>query len=147
MTQAVDNTLEITLSKEIRAPRKKVFEAWLDTEALAEFIRPAEGVTVPKAEVDAREGGSFLILMQVGDQQLSHSGEYKIIDRYETLAFTWNSANAGEGSLVTLTFEELSADTTRILLHHTGLPSQNSRNAHQVGWSKILDALAHFSSS
>ncbi|MEJ2086803.1 MAG: SRPBCC domain-containing protein [Acidobacteriota bacterium] len=147
MTQAVDNTLEITLSKDIRAPRKKVFEAWLDTEALTEFIRPAEGVTIPKAEVDAREGGSFLILMQVGEQQLPHSGEYKIIDRYETLAFTWNSAHAGEGSLVTLTFEELSAGTTRVVLHHVGLPSEDSRNAHQGGWTKILDALAQFSSS
>lgn len=147
MTQAIENSLEIRLSKEIEAPRKKVFDAWLDTEALTDFIRPAEGVTVPKVEVDAREGGSFLILMQVGDEQLPHSGEYKIIDRYSTLAFTWNSGHAGKGSVVTLTFEEIASDRTRVHLHHVGLPSEDSHRAHNGGWSRILDTLAEYSAS
>ena len=147
MTQAIDNSLEISLSRDIEAPRSDVFEAWLDTGALTEFIRPAEGVTIPKAEVDAREGGSFLIVMQVGDEQLPHSGEYRKIDRFDQLVFTWNSAHAGEGSVVTLDFEELAPDRTRLHLHHAGLPSEDSRNAHQGGWTQILESLVSFATS
>lgn len=147
MTQIIENTLEIRLSKEIEAPRNEVFDAWLDTGALTDFIRPAEGITIPKVEVDAREGGKFLILMQVGDEQLPHSGEYKIIDRYDTLAFTWNSGHAGQGSVVTLSFEEIAPDRTRVHLHHVGLPSEDSQRAHHGGWSKILETLAEYSAS
>ena len=147
MMQATENATEITLSKDIQAPRKAVFDAWLDTASLAEFIRPAEGITIPKAEVDPQVGGKFSIIMQMGDQELPHSGEYLKIKRYDELVFTWNSNHAGEGSVVTLGFEELSPDETRLTLHHTGLPSEDSRNAHQGGWSQILEALATFAAS
>ncbi|MBW2463934.1 MAG: SRPBCC domain-containing protein, partial [Deltaproteobacteria bacterium] len=49
---------ELTVTRTIPAPKKAVFEAWLDPNALMKFMCPAEAVTCPKAEVDARVGGA-----------------------------------------------------------------------------------------
>ena len=126
----------------VPASRERVFDAWLDPKALASFIRPAPGVTVPKAEVDAREGGEFLLLMKVGERELPHRGTYQILDRPSRLVFTWVSENAGTNSLVTLDFEEAGEGKTRLTLVHTGLPSEKSKADHEKGWTSILDTQA-----
>src|SRR5690606_2974200 len=101
---------ELTLTRDINAPREQVFEAWLQPEALAHFMTPGPGMTVPKAECDPQVGGTFLIVMKAGEQELPHRGEYKEIARYSRLVFTWLSMPADAGSLVTLTFEEPAAN-------------------------------------
>jgi len=134
-------TFELTVTRTIPAPRKKVFEAWLSPEALTRFMCPGEGMTVPKVEVDPRVGGSFLIVMAAGDQEIPHNGEYKTIQRYERLAFTWLSAHAKPGSVVTIDFREKGPKETELTLHHVGLPNEESRKNHEGGWGAILQKL------
>jgi uncharacterized protein YndB with AHSA1/START domain len=86
----------------VPAPPRMVFEAWLDPEALGRFMCPTPGSRVTRVECDARVGGKFLIVMNVGGQDLPHHGEYLEIARYTRLVFTWLSVYAGEGSRVTL---------------------------------------------
>jgi uncharacterized protein YndB with AHSA1/START domain len=138
------STFELTLTRIIPGPRQEVFEAWLSPEALQRFMCPGEGMTVPKVEVDARIGGAFLIVMAAGDQEIPHNGEYKTIDRYERLAFTWLSPHASAGSLVTIDFKEKGPKETEVTLHHIGLPSEDSRNSHQGGWGAILQKLGAY---
>lgn len=136
------STLDLSITKTIPAPAKDVFEAWLDPKALAAFIRPAPNMEAPKVEVDAREGGTFSIVMKAGDQELPHSGEYKTIDPHRTIAFTWVSSYTIPDSLVTLTFEAVDDKTTKLTLRHEGFPNEESRNNHQGGWGTICDLLA-----
>jgi uncharacterized protein YndB with AHSA1/START domain len=110
--------------------------------ARGRFMCPAEGMTVPKVEVDTRVCGSFLIVMAAGDKEIPHRGEYKTIDRYDRLAFTWLSQHTIPGSLVTIDFREKGPHETEVTLHHVGLPSEESRNGHRDGWSGILRKLA-----
>ena len=138
----MSETYELTVSKVISAERKDVFDAWLSIDALKAFIRPGENMSVPRAEVDARVGGEFLIVMLVGDQEMPHRGEYKVIDRYDTLAFTWISGMTIPDSTVTLTFRELGPNQTEVTLHHIGFPNQESRDNHEGGWIKILETQA-----
>lgn len=133
--------LELSLTKIIPAPRKVVFEAWLDPEALAKFMRPGEGMTVPKAESDARVGGNFLIVMKAGDKEMPHHGEYKVIDKYERLVFTWLSDHSIPGSTVTLSFKELGPSETELTLHHVGFANQESCEQHTGGWAAIVARL------
>jgi uncharacterized protein YndB with AHSA1/START domain len=135
---------ELTLTRTIPAPRKEVFEAWLSPEALERFMCPAEGMTVPKVEVDARVGGSFLIVMAVGGKEIPHRGEYKTIDRYKRLAFTWLSVHTVPGSLVTIDFREKSPNETEVTLHHVGLSSEETRKSHEGGWGAILQKLGAY---
>ena len=136
---------ELTVRRTIPAPRKDIFEAWLSAEALAQFMKPMPNVTIPTAEVDGREGGKFLIVMRVGEKDLPHRGEYKTIQRYDRLSFSWLSEFSVPQSLVTLDFEEIGPRGTEVTLHHVGFANEESRNNHEGGWGKILQSLQeHF---
>jgi uncharacterized protein YndB with AHSA1/START domain len=133
---------DIVISKIIPAPPETVFEAWLDPEALARFMKPAESVTIAKAEIDAREGGEFLIVMVAGDKEMPHRGEYREIKRHERLVFSWLSHMAGAGSLVTITFAESGSGQTELILRHAGLETEAARTGHEGGWTRIIETLA-----
>ncbi len=132
---------DIVLSRTIPAPPETVFNAWLDPEALTRFMKPGEGITIAKAETDPREGGEFLIVMVAGDEEMPHSGVYKEISRHERLVFSWLSSMAGEGSLVTITFDATDSGETDLVLRHTGLETEKARMGHEGGWTRILETL------
>lgn len=138
----MNENLELTTSRIIPAPPKTVFEAWLDPMALAKFIKPMDGMSDCAVEVDAREGGDFLIVMKAGEKDLPHHGTYKTIERYEKLVFTWVSERSIPGSTVTLTFEESGPSETRLTLHHAGFADEGARNSHQGGWDAIIEQLS-----
>ncbi len=140
----MNKTHELTISKTIPASIETVFEAWLNPQALAKFIKPMDGMADCKVEVDAREGGSFLIVMKAGDKELPHRGEYRTIQRFEKLVFTWISDHTGSDSIVTLTFKDCGPQETELTLHHEGLPSEEARNNHEGGWIGILEQLTGF---
>ena len=52
------NSSELTLnvSRKIKAPVESVYNAWLNPEMLAKFMIAGEGMSVPRAEADPREG-------------------------------------------------------------------------------------------
>ncbi|MBZ0266002.1 SRPBCC domain-containing protein [bacterium] len=137
----MSEVFELTLTRNIPAPRVEVFDAWLTVEGLKQFMMPGEGMTVPRAEVDAQVGGKYLIVMKAGEQEIPHRGEYKLIDRYNELKFTWMSEFSVQDSTVTLTFKELSKSETELTLHHVGFPSKESCDNHTQGWNTILGVL------
>lgn len=49
---------EIVLVKVLKHPRHRVFAAWMDAEALAQWYGPA-GLTIENHEADIREGGAW----------------------------------------------------------------------------------------
>ena len=136
-----DSVPKVLVERLVPAPPRMVFEAWLDPEALRRFICPAPGTRVTHAECDPRVGGKFLIVMNVGGQDLPHRGEYLEIERYTRLVFTWLSAHAGEGSRVTLHFAESPGGQTKVSLEHVGLADAEVRARHRDGWSNILAEL------
>ncbi len=137
----IDSVSKVFVEKLVPAPPRKVFEAWLDPKALRRFMCPAAGTHVSRAECDPRVGGKFLIVMNVGGQDLPHRGEYLEIERYTRLVFTWRSAAAGEGSRVTVRFAEIADGQTMVTLEHVGLPDAQLLSHHN-GWSYILAELS-----
>lgn len=137
-----DSAAAVRIERIVPAPPKAVFEAWLDADALRRFMSPEPGAHVTRAESDARVGGKFLIVMNVGGQDLPHHGEYVAIERYTRLVFTWLSHLAGDGSLVTLHFAPSRGGKTKLTLVHTGLADARIREMHHGGWSGIFSTLA-----
>jgi uncharacterized protein YndB with AHSA1/START domain len=119
-----------------------VFDAWLSPAMLQKFMCPGEGMTCPKAEVDARVGGNFLIVMTAGEKEMPHRGEYKTIDKHDTIAFSWISPYSSDDSLVTLSFEDADEGATKLTLHHKGFPNEESRGNHEGGWTNIVQMLS-----
>lgn len=135
------NDLCVSVTKLIHAPVDKTFDAWLDPELLSQFILPMPGMPQPKVEADAREGGSFTIVMNVGDDKIPHTGKYIEITRPNKLVFTWESPFSTDGSTVTLEFTEIGENQTNVELTHIKFPDEESRSNHEGGWGNILDVL------
>lgn len=133
--------LTVSISKNINASIEKVFDAWLDPAMLTQFILPAPGMPQPEVENDAREGGRFTIIMQVGDNKIPHSGTYLAIKRPQHLTFSWESPFSVDGSQVDIKFSAIDKQTTRVDLTHIKFADEESRDNHKGGWSAILDKL------
>ncbi|NOZ52126.1 MAG: SRPBCC domain-containing protein [Gammaproteobacteria bacterium] len=133
--------LSISLNKTINAPIEKVFDAWLDAKTLSKFMTPMPGMPEPKTEADGREGGRFMILMMVDDQEVPHKGEYLEIKRPNKLVFTWESPFSTAGSTVTINFTAVDANRTALDFTHVKFPDEESRNNHEGGWAAILAKL------
>ena len=137
----VEADLKMETSRVINASPETLFDAWLDPSMLAKFMTPGPDMSVPEAKTDAREGGRFLVVMRAGDQDLPHEGTYKVIDRPNRLAFTWESPmSTMEDSTVTIDFAPVDGGT-KLTLSHVRFPSEESRSNHEAGWGRILDTL------
>lgn len=138
------DTYELTLERTIRAPRKKVFEAFTQADVLRQWFGPRT-FSIAAAEVDARVGGRYRITMRARSGE-THTvlGEYKEVRPHERLSFTWaweSSQTPDMGpTLVTLTFEDRGSDTL-LTLRHRGFPTAEARDQHQGGWGSSLNCL------
>ncbi|MBE9560733.1 MAG: SRPBCC domain-containing protein [Proteobacteria bacterium] len=133
--------LTLNVSKTIHAPIEKVFDAWLNPELLAQFILPMPGMPQPKVENEAQQGGSFTIVMQVGDDKIPHTGEYLEISRPDKLVFSWLSPCSTDGSQVTIDFKVVDSSTTDVKLTHIRFIDEETRADHEGGWTNILEML------
>ena len=131
----------ITLSRTYPVAAQAVFDAWIDPAGLAAWFLPGPSMGVA-AEIDARVGGKFQIIMKTPDNELVHEGEYLELDRPSRLVFTWISPGTqGEVSKVTVNLTKIS-NGTRLDLTHEGLPTAESIENHTNGWGQILGKLA-----
>jgi len=133
--------LTVHVSKTIHAPIETVFDAWLDPETLSQFVLPMPGMPKPETETDAREGGRFTIIMQVGDDKIPHTGQYLEISRPHKLVFTWESPGSADASTVTLEFTDTGENNTNVELTHIRFIDEETRTNHEGGWGNILVSL------
>ncbi|MEM7195830.1 MAG: SRPBCC domain-containing protein [Pseudomonadota bacterium] len=140
------NELSLSVTKIINASIQRTFDAWLDKDHFPVFMRPKADMPNPTVTLNPVVGGEFEILMQVGDNQVPHRGEYLEIERPHRLVFSWKSGFAGENSVVSISFAELSFDQTEVTLTHTKLPSDESVQGHTEGWVQILKTLSECAS-
>ncbi len=131
----------VVVRRTIAAQPEVLFDAWLDPEALAIWMRP--GAT-PKtvATVDARVGGRYEIVMHLeSGSTVPHTGVYRTIDRPRRLAFTWLSPHTDKrDTLVTVDFVARGSNT-EIIVTHEQLP-ENEMSGHEKGWTSALEKLA-----
>lgn len=131
--------MTITVRRTIPATPEELFDAWLDAESLAEFMRPGTEKRTT-ATCDPRVGGKFEIIMRVGKEEYPHRGEFRVIERPVKLVFTWLSkATRFNESVVTVEFHKRGKQT-EVVLTHTGLPPE-AEGDHTKGWSEILEHL------
>ena len=131
----------LVVRRQIAVPRERVFEAWLDSESLAHWMRPGN-VTHTTVTVDARVGGGFRILMQGrpdGDCD-DHHGEYLAIEPPSLLSFTWISKHTDDRpTVVTIEFHEVGTGTELVLTHRRLPPT--AIEGHREGWTDVVRLL------
>ncbi|HKT60782.1 MAG TPA: SRPBCC domain-containing protein [Gemmatimonadales bacterium] len=139
MTATNEAAPVLVVRRQMAVPRERVFDAWLDSESLAHWMRPGD-IGRSTVSVDARVGGRFRILMQGPTYAVEHVGEYLAIERPSLLSFTWISEKTDHiATVVTVEFHERGTGT-EVVLTHRRLPPK-AVEAHRRGWTDIVRLL------
>jgi uncharacterized protein YndB with AHSA1/START domain len=147
MTATQQATTSLTLTRFIKAPPRKVYEAWLDAEVLRKWMG-GPNTTVPMFEADLRPGGTYHLEMQAVNADGTPGKRYVVKGTYqelvpgEKLVFTWvaETPHTGE-SLITLHFRAKDGGT-ELTLTHERFASAEVAEQHRKGWTSSLEKLA-----
>ena len=134
----------LTLEREFKEPPEVVFRAWTETEALRQWMGPL-GYKAPDAEIDAREGGAYVLPM------ISPEGNVKtargvirelVPDRKLRFTWAWDQEDGSAGQLMEITLDFHATPTgTRLVLHQTDFIDAEARDHHQKGWTGCFESL------
>jgi uncharacterized protein YndB with AHSA1/START domain len=135
------------MERTFAATPEEVFDAWTNPAVLERWWATTPKGPSPGCDVDLRVGGRYTLRMLGGDGELHVvGGEYREVSRPNRLVFTWcwqgeGGPHPGHVSLVAIDFHG-DGERTKVVLEHTGLASQQSREGHGEGWNACLDSLA-----
>jgi len=136
------------LKRTFAAPRARVFSAWTDARYFALWFCPSTHYKTVITRLDLRAGGRYSLEMHHKDGGVHKlGGTYEEVCPPEKLVFSWRWEHEEDlpESLVTVVFTDVDGSTEVNLLHQ-GLPSEESAQKHNQGWSSCLDKLeAHLS--
>ena len=136
----------LTMNRNFKSPKKDVYEAWTNKEALIKWFAPAKEFTTVVHKLELNIGGKYHIEM-IETSGLSHviHGEYVALNPYDQIVFTWKweSDEQEVDSLVTIDLKENNGSTNMTLTHEK-LESQNSVDLHSEGWMGCLAQLSNF---
>ena len=141
---------ELILTRELKAPREKVFAAWTDPARAAQWWCPTD-CTLLSCEMDVRPGGKWHRRMRVPDGSvIAKYGVYREVEPPARLVFTY-ATDYGNGTVdpetvVSLTFAEVPGGT-RLTLWHSEFQDVAVRDSHIGGWTTALEALKAFCTS
>jgi len=132
---------ELRLERTFAAQPERVFAAWTEPEVLRRWWAAAVDGDTPRADVDLRVGGAYRLTMRDPEgTEFTVAGTFTEIDPPHRLAYTWAWQGLDVDTRVTVEFLA-EGDGTRVVITHTGLPSDELRAQHEHGWIAVLDNL------
>ncbi|MGH6627898.1 MAG: SRPBCC domain-containing protein [Burkholderiaceae bacterium] len=135
----------LNLSRFVRAPREKVFDAFVTEASLRAWHCP-RGMSVASCGVDARVGGAWRTEMKARDgSRFTVGGQYKQLQRPERLVYTWkwegeHGPMSDLETLIEVDFVEKDGGT-ELRMTHSGFPTAAARDSHSQGWSSCFNRL------
>jgi uncharacterized protein YndB with AHSA1/START domain len=136
----------VALERVIRAPRPKVYRAFLDPDLLARWMGP-DGFSVTVATVDERVGGEHRVEMidADGDHHMFDSTIQELVPD-ERIVMTWRFAPEAEETLLTVTFRDADDGGTELRLEHERITLTPPLDTQSVdaGWTQTLAKLAAY---
>ncbi len=147
-TSEPDPSWSLVISRELFVPQELVFDVWTHSEHLENWYSPGPDFD-RHAEVDAREGGAYLLTWTgVDGRAYGQRGRFEKVQAPAKLSYTSVFEVDGAERFSTRTsvsFAEIGGGT-RIDIVVDGYPDGGSKDAHQASWPLFLDQLeAYFS--
>ncbi len=150
----VSNATVLTITRVIDAPVELVFKAWSDPKLVSQWWGPG-GFTAPTIKIDFRVGGTYLFCMRDPDgQEFWSTGEYTEIIPLKKISYTDSFADPNgnkvpasfyqipgefpEQQQVTILFEAIGKNRTRLTLQHEGIPAGLMSEMTEAGWTESI---------
>jgi uncharacterized protein YndB with AHSA1/START domain len=134
----------IVIRRRIAATREEVFDAWTDAEGMRSWMCPGD-IASSDIQLDLRVGGALRVVMHGPAGTSEHWGEFTVLDRPLTLAFTWHAvASEFLPTLVTIEFFESADGYCDLVLKHQKLQRPDVREQYRGGWGVIVARLETF---
>ena len=152
MSAPAEELESIRMVREIAAPARRVYDAWVDPEMLLRWIGP-ERYIATRAEVDPRVGGQADIrgIKSDGAEAGSFHWEFVEIDPPRRLVFSFAFGGPGEEieehrSRMTLEFREQGPEATELILVHDrlGAAPPGGHQGVNTGWTQATGKLARY---
>jgi len=148
-----ETNITLRITRLFDAPRELIFKAWTDQAQFHQWFGAAAcgGATVTSVRLDARVGGKYRLQLRRPDgEYFTTVGVYREVEAPERLVFTWQFEADGSGDefgaveppemLVTVELKARGRQT-ELTLTHEKFASVESRDRHQEGWTRCVDAL------
>lgn len=134
-----DKPTKITISVSIKAPVEKVWENFINPEAIMQWNNASDDWYTPKAVNDLRVGGSFIYTMAAKDGSFSFDfgGEYDNVLENQLIEYTIE-----DGRQVSVRFTGNDEETHIEEIFEAEL--QNPVEMQQQGWQAILNNFKAF---
>ena len=136
----------VRLTRVFKAPRERVFNAFLDPDALAKWM-PPNGYTAHMYKFEPKVGGTYRMSFSSLDKKDTHffGGKFLEIKPYERLHYTdkFESEDpAMKGEIkVTVTFKDVPSGT-EVRIVQEGVPKKIPLEGAVLGWTQSLENLA-----
>jgi uncharacterized protein YndB with AHSA1/START domain len=151
MTQSLQDELDLTISRVIKAPRAAIWNAWTDPASFAQWWVPAPAKCKVR-EMELRPGGALVTqISENGGEFTPHlSGCFLAVDRLERIVFTntllggWRPAeHPFMTAIITLKDHPQGTDYVAHVMHK----SNADRTLHEEmgfydGWGTVAEQLA-----
>jgi uncharacterized protein YndB with AHSA1/START domain len=135
----------IRLHRVLTAPVSRVFRAFLDPDALIQWL-PPYGFTAKVHEMSPKEGGGYKMSFTNFTTEHSHSfrATYTEIKPNQSIKHTdtFDDPNLPGEMVVTITFKEVSCGT-EIHITQENVPAVIPPEMCYLGWQESLKKLAH----
>lgn len=138
------STNTVRLHRVLRAPPERIYQAFLDADALAKWL-PPHGFTCKVHHQDARVGGTYKMSFTnfaTGSSQ-SFGGEYLELVPHERIRNTdrFDDPNLSGGMITTVSLKPVSCGTELGIVQE-GIPEMIPTEACYLGWRESLVLLA-----
>ena len=138
------STNTIRLHRVLRATPERIYQAFLDPDAMAKWL-PPNGFTGKVHQMDANVGGAYKMSFTNFSTGKSHSfgGTYRELGPHERMRYTdtFDDPNLPGEMLTTVTLKK-GACGTELSIVQEGVPAVIPAEACYLGWQESLALLA-----
>lgn len=130
----------VRVNRQFAVPAERVFDAWVDPQWAGKFLFATPKGEMLRCEIDARVGGSFLIVERRAGVSIEHFGIYLEVARPRRLSFLLRvPAYSPVSSRVSVGLLRMEGGCEVVVAHEA--VEESLANRTEEGWKSILEGL------